>query len=238
MTGAGGFAPYDQAHTQLGGRRHAHAAHRVAQPRPGPRDHLRADRLEGARHPRSIGCACAPPSRSKLRRQPDRRLAHAARPGQRDALGLAGGGEERPEPRRRAPRERAAGHRVRPRRTTASREPTARCASTSWRRSIPGKLDLDFTDAPRCRPPFRTAATSPRWRSIRKPAMRHRVLRRLRRRRQHHQPPDRRRARCRAASRRARGTSSCEQGLRRHPASSSPAASWTTPCRAPGWSAG
>ena len=216
-----------------------HAAHRLAQPRPGPRDHVRADRVARCSASRSRAIAPAHLGAGvRPRRQPDRRLAHAARPGQRDALGLAGDREERHRPRRRAPRERGRGHRVRRRAATASRAPTARCASTRWRRSIPASSTSTSRTGRRCR------ATFPNGCHIAEVEidpetgeMRDRVLRRLRRRRQHHQPPDRRRP---DAGRRhpGRGHIFSEQAVYDAiPASCSPAASWTTPCRAPGWSA-
>ena len=240
MTAPGGFAPHDQAHINWERGRQRHAAHRVAQPRPGPRDDVRADRFARCSASRwsAFRLRTAEPEYN-LRRQPDRRLAHAARPGQRDALRLAGDREERHEPRRRAPRERGAGHRVRDGRLPDQGHRPQGADRRAARRSIPGKLDLDFTDRPKVpahlperlphrrggdRPgdrrdarscptsPATTSATSSTTRSSK--------------------------ARCRAASRRARAQSSSSRRVYDAVAAScSPAASWTTPCRAPGWSA-
>ena len=170
MTAPGGFAPYDQAHVtweEDGSVTLRTASHNHGQ---GHETTFAQIVSRRARHPGGADPPAHLRAGARPRRQPDRRLAHAARPGQRDALGLAGDREERPRPRRRAPRERGAGHRVRPRGPTGSREPTARCASTSWRRSTRASSTSTSRTAPRCRPPSRTAATSPKWRSTRRPA--------------------------------------------------------------------
>ena len=63
-TGAGGFAPQDQVELRWDedGSVTLYAPH--AQPRPGPRDHVRADRVARCSACRSNRCACAPPGRS------------------------------------------------------------------------------------------------------------------------------------------------------------------------------
>ena len=80
--------------------------------------------------------------------QSDGRLAHAARPGQRDALRRAGDREERPGPRGRGAGERAGRHRVRARGPTGSRAPTARSRIDGAREEVPGQARPRLQGAP------------------------------------------------------------------------------------------
>ena len=102
MTAPGGFAPYDQAHVTWeddGGVTLRTASHNHGQ---GHETTFAQIVSRRARHPDGEDPPAHRRARFRPDRQPDRRLAHAARPGQRDVLGLAGDREERHGARRRS----------------------------------------------------------------------------------------------------------------------------------------
>ena len=195
MTAPGGFAPHDQVAAQLGSRRQR------SRSRTASHNHGQGHETTFAQIvSRVLGI---PLERIRLRtaeagvlhrRQPDRRLALAARPGQRDACWAAqemvkNGMSLAAEQLESA----AAGHRVR-RRALPDQGHRPQGSHRRAGEEVPGQARPRLhgpaqvrRDLPE-RLPHRRSGDRPGDRRVRD-----RVLRRLRRRRQHHQPPDRRR---------------------------------------------